>query len=200
MLATTGYAMSPYLVRYDGAPEWRLPDRGQHGLSALHRLYPCADGWVYVGCCNEKEWRALTATLERREWLADRRFADGRSRDDHDDALAACPRSHPVAATRAGVGQAGPSPRRPARAVSVLPKDGWMEQEKLLIEADHPVFGNYWRPPAKVGFEGFPARLAPACAAGEHSRADPGRAGLRPEAVDRLAATGITQAWPSAGE
>jgi len=81
-----------------------------------------------------------------------------------------------------------------------------MEKEKLLIEADHPVFGSYWRPPAKVGFEGFPARLAPACAAGEHSRSILAQLGYDREAIDRLAATGVTQEWrppasdPTSGE
>jgi crotonobetainyl-CoA:carnitine CoA-transferase CaiB-like acyl-CoA transferase len=88
MLATTGYAMSPHLVRYDGAPEWRLPDRGQHGVSARQRLYRCAEGWVYVGCRNEREWRALSAALDRTEWGEDHRFADDESRADHDVDLA----------------------------------------------------------------------------------------------------------------
>ena len=195
MLATTGYAMSPHLVRYAGAPEWRLPDKGQHGVSALQRLYPCSEGWVYIGCRRQAEWRALTAALERTEWCTNGRFADARSRDDHDDelagALAATLSSRPAEAwaRRARAHDA------PLVAVSDLPKDGWMEQEKLLIEADHPVFGSYWRPPAKVGFEGFPARLAPACAAGEHSRSILAELGYDPEAIDRLAATGVTQAW-----
>jgi crotonobetainyl-CoA:carnitine CoA-transferase CaiB-like acyl-CoA transferase len=70
-----------------------------------------------------------------------------------------------------------------------------MEEEKLLIEAEHPVFGSYWRPPAKVGFEGFPSRLAPACAAGEHTRAILAELGYDEEGIDRMAAAGITQAW-----
>jgi crotonobetainyl-CoA:carnitine CoA-transferase CaiB-like acyl-CoA transferase len=196
MLATTGYAMSPHLVRYDGAPEWRLPDKGQLGVTALQRLYPCAEGWAYVGCRNEREWRALTATLEQTEWCADPRFADATSRDDHDDelagALTVCLASRSAEAwdRRARAHDA------PLVAVSALPKDSWMEQEKLLIEADHPVFGTYWRPPAKVGFDGFPARLAPACAAGEHTRPILAELGYGPDAIDRLVAEGITQAWP----
>ncbi|HUJ64205.1 MAG TPA: CoA transferase, partial [Acidimicrobiales bacterium] len=195
MLATTGYAMSPYLVRHGGGPEWRLPDKGQHGVRALQRLYQCSEGWVYVGCRRQPEWRALTATLERTEWSADGRFADAGSRDHHDDeltgALAAtlASRSAEVWARRARAHDA------PLVAVSVLPKDGWMEQEKLLIEADHPLFGRHWRPPAKVGFERYPARLAPACAAGEHSRSILAELGYDREAIDRLAATGVTQEW-----
>ncbi len=70
-----------------------------------------------------------------------------------------------------------------------------MEEEKLLIEAEHPVFGSYWRPPAKVGFEGFANRLAPACAAGEHTRAILAELGYDEESIDRLAAAGVTQEW-----
>jgi crotonobetainyl-CoA:carnitine CoA-transferase CaiB-like acyl-CoA transferase len=195
MLATTGYAMSPHLVLYGGAPEWRLPDKGQHGVSALQRLYPCSAGWVYVGCRDEREWRAVTATLERTEWCTDDRFADAMRRDAHDEELALAlaatlaSRSAEVWARRARAHDA------PLVAVSAQPKEGWMEQEKLLIEADHPVFGSYWRPPAKVGFEGFAARLGPACAAGEHSGSILAELGYDTEAIDGLAATGVTQAW-----
>ena len=196
MLATTGYAMSAHLVRFNGAPEWQLPDNGQHGVKARQRLYRCAEGWVYVGCHNDREWRALTAALERPEWGEDHRFADDESRDAHDvdltNELAATLASRPaeVWARRARLHDA------PLVAVSALPKDGWMEQEKLLIEADHPVFGSYWRPPAKVGFEGFATRLAPACAAGEHTRAILAELGHDSAAINHLTAMGVTQAWP----
>jgi crotonobetainyl-CoA:carnitine CoA-transferase CaiB-like acyl-CoA transferase len=195
MLATTGYAMSPYLLGYEGAPEWRLPDQGQHGVSALQRLYRASEGWVYLGCHNEREWRALTASLGRTQWCHDRRFGDGASRSDHDsdlaDALAAtlATRSAGEWARRARVHDA------PLVAVSPVPKDTWMEEEGLLIEAEHPAFGTYWRPPAKVGFEAFANRLGPACAAGEHTRAILTELGYDGESIDRLVAAGVTQAW-----
>jgi crotonobetainyl-CoA:carnitine CoA-transferase CaiB-like acyl-CoA transferase len=197
MLATTGYAMSPYLVDYDGAPEWRLPDKGQHGVSALQRLYRGAEGWVYVACRSEKEWRALTATLERREWCDDRRFADGATRSEHDADLTGALAATLATRSAEAWAQRARAHCAPLVAVTARPKDGWMEEEKLLIEAEHPVFGSYWRPPAKVGFEGFPPRLAPACAAGEHTRAILTELGYDQERVDRLAASGVTQTWRS---
>ena len=41
MLCSTGHAMSRHLVLVNGSGYWCLPDLGQHGTSALCRLYRC---------------------------------------------------------------------------------------------------------------------------------------------------------------
>ena len=198
MLATTGHAMSPYLVRYDGAPDWSLPDHGQHGVGALHRLYRCASGWVFVGCATDAEWRALAGVLDHPTWCDDPRFADARARQVHDDALVAAIGA--VLATQgadmwAAAARAGDVP---LVAVTEVPKDVWMEREGLLIEASHPVFGDYWRPPVRVGFERLRPRLGPATAAGEHTRAILVELGHPPDAVERMLATGVAEEWVAA--
>ena len=195
MLATTGHAMSPYLVRYPGAPAWSLPDRGQHGVAALQRLYPCATGWVFVGCTTDAEWWALAAVLDRRAWCDDPRFADEPARRRHDaelvDALAAVLGTRPAGEWAAAARAAD----APLVAVTDVPKDAWMERQGLLIEASHPVYGDYWRPPVRVGFERLRSRLGPATAAGEHTRAILAELGHPPAAVERMLATGVAEAW-----
>lgn len=39
---------SAWFTRYQGRPERPLADRGQHGPTPFHRLYACADGYLYV--------------------------------------------------------------------------------------------------------------------------------------------------------
>jgi crotonobetainyl-CoA:carnitine CoA-transferase CaiB-like acyl-CoA transferase len=195
MLATTGYAMSPYLVRYPGAPDWRVPDRGQHGPHALQRLYPCATGWAFVGCNTQAEWESLATAVGHPEWCADARFGDVAARLAHDGELSALLGN----ALRA---EPAPSWHRRARALDVplvaasdVPKQAWLEDEKLLIEAAHAVLGEYWRAPVRVGMERMAPRLAPAAAAGEHTRAILAELGRSPSEIDALLRSGAAAEW-----
>ncbi len=70
-----------------------------------------------------------------------------------------------------------------------------MRQEGLLIEESHPVFGDYWRPPVRVGFEHLSSRLAPAAAAGEHTRAILAELGHAPETISRWLEMGVVDVW-----
>ncbi len=184
--------MSPYLVRYPGAPAWALPDPGQHGPNALQRLYPCAEGWAFVGCVTEQDWESVAATLGLG---GDPRFADAASRRAHDHVLVAAIggvlSTEPAAAwhRRARAHDA------PLVAVSDVPKDEWMEDEKLLIEASHPELGEYWRAPVRVGFERLRPRLGPAAAAGEHTRRILAELGRSPADIESLLGSGAAAEW-----
>ncbi len=54
---------SAWFSRYQGKPERPLADQQQYGLSAHHRLYRLADGWVYVAADHPTEQAALEAWL-----------------------------------------------------------------------------------------------------------------------------------------
>jgi crotonobetainyl-CoA:carnitine CoA-transferase CaiB-like acyl-CoA transferase len=189
MLTTTGYAMSPFLVRYPGAPPWRLPDRGQHGTGALHRLYRCQEGWAFVACVTDDDRRAVARTLGLPE---DAPGDEARLEHDIGDILRTAPAG--VWHRRARAHDA------PLVAVSDVPKDAWMEDEKLLIEASHPAFGEHWRPPVRVGFERMAPRLGPAAAAGEHTRAILGELGRSPAEVEALLTCGAAAEWAPRGK
>ena len=70
-----------------------------------------------------------------------------------------------------------------------------MEDEKLLVEASHPAFGEYWRVPVRVGFERMRSRLGPAAAAGEHTRSLLEELGRSPAQVEALLASGAAVEW-----
>ena len=52
-------------IHADGTPgDWAHVDRGQYGLSPYYRLYPVADGWVFVAAVSEHQRRILLETLD----------------------------------------------------------------------------------------------------------------------------------------
>jgi crotonobetainyl-CoA:carnitine CoA-transferase CaiB-like acyl-CoA transferase len=86
MLTSMAYAVSEWSLGYDGKPD-RVADSGQHGFGALHRLYQTAEGWLFIECHREREWRALCDALDPA--LADDvRFATPTAREANDEALA----------------------------------------------------------------------------------------------------------------
>jgi crotonobetainyl-CoA:carnitine CoA-transferase CaiB-like acyl-CoA transferase len=195
MLTTAGYVMAPYTTRPESGGAWRLPDARQLGLGALARLYPCSEGWVYVGAVSERDWPAIATTVGRSEWITDPRFADPQARQRHDALLTA--RMAETLATEAATvwEQRARERRAPLVVTAMVAKDRWMEDHKLLIEAQHPLFGEYWRPPVRVDFADADPRLDPASAPGEHTRAILAQLGRDRAETDRLLEDGIVQAW-----
>ena len=75
-------------MKFRGKAPRRLADKGQHGLSALHRLYETAEGWIYLAAENDQHWPGLCTALDRQDLASDSRFASQNARADHDAALA----------------------------------------------------------------------------------------------------------------
>jgi crotonobetainyl-CoA:carnitine CoA-transferase CaiB-like acyl-CoA transferase len=74
---------------YDGRPATRLPDKGQHGFSALDRMYKTADGWIYVLVeDDDARWQKLTSLAVFGVLRSDARFATAALRAENDAALA----------------------------------------------------------------------------------------------------------------
>ena len=78
---------SELFTRYEGRPPHRLPDKGQHGLGALHRLYETEDGWIYLVAEAQDAWLALCKALGRDDMAQDSRFASASARAKADAAL-----------------------------------------------------------------------------------------------------------------
>jgi len=89
MLSTVAHALSEDMVRWPGRPPASASDAELFGLEALYRLYPTADGWVFLAITNAREWQALTAQAPFAALAGDARFRDATSRGAHDAALAA---------------------------------------------------------------------------------------------------------------
>jgi crotonobetainyl-CoA:carnitine CoA-transferase CaiB-like acyl-CoA transferase len=88
MLSSMGYAVSRWSIQYPGQDDdGPLPDQGQHGFHALHRLYPTSDGWLFLQASTPDQWDRLVELLDT-DSLADDRFATASARSANDDALA----------------------------------------------------------------------------------------------------------------
>jgi crotonobetainyl-CoA:carnitine CoA-transferase CaiB-like acyl-CoA transferase len=195
MLTSAGYILSNNLVLYDGAPPMAMPDRGQHGLHALYRLYPCQTGWLFVAAGRDHEWHALATAANQPGWRSDPRFATTEGRLANDNALAGL-----LGAVLAG---------RPAEdwdriltgaglacaVASEVAVDKWFEDHGLLLAEDHPVFGPFWRAPPKVRLSANPPRIVPPSALGEQTRPILRQLGYTDEAVDDLVERGRVVEW-----
>ena len=63
---------------HEGKQPRPLPDADGYGLHALYRLYRAGDGWVFLACLFDDEWRALCRAIGRPDMLDDPRFATGK--------------------------------------------------------------------------------------------------------------------------
>jgi crotonobetainyl-CoA:carnitine CoA-transferase CaiB-like acyl-CoA transferase len=88
MLSTVAHALSEDMVRWPGRPPASASDAELFGLEALYRLYPTAEGWVFLAVTNAREWQALTAQAPFAALAEEPRFRDAASRRAHDAALA----------------------------------------------------------------------------------------------------------------
>lgn len=66
MLATMSHVLSDQMVE---SPERVVPyaaDEQMLGLSALYRLYECAEGWVFLAVTTDREWESFRTALGER--------------------------------------------------------------------------------------------------------------------------------------
>ncbi|NML46110.1 CoA transferase [Ramlibacter sp. G-1-2-2] len=61
-----------------------------HPVTAPYQTFRCADGEIAIGGANESNWLRLCEVLGHPEWRTDPRFASGRDRLDHREALKEC--------------------------------------------------------------------------------------------------------------
>ena len=87
MLAANAYANADDFVAYEGKPLRRQVDAELYGLSALYRLYPASEGWVFLAAPTDAEWR-IFCEIAAPQLANDPRFADATGRDAHDAKLA----------------------------------------------------------------------------------------------------------------
>ena len=88
MMAANAYALSEHFIDYAGRPPRRLPDPDVHGLDAGYRLYPAADGWVFLAVHDDDAFARLSEAVGEPGLAKDPRFATSDARASHDAELA----------------------------------------------------------------------------------------------------------------
>ena len=89
MLASNLLLCSEDAIRYAGKPDLPELDGDLRGTGALNRLYRTAAGWLFVCTPTEPEWRQLSVTVGRAEWIDDPRYRTAESRRRFNDQLVA---------------------------------------------------------------------------------------------------------------
>jgi crotonobetainyl-CoA:carnitine CoA-transferase CaiB-like acyl-CoA transferase len=174
MLQANAWANADEAYDYDGRPPYTLPDEQCCGLSALYRLYPAGEGWVFLACVFDREWRAFCIAVNRPDLLGDARFASATARTQYDAELAN-EIGKIFAARPADVWEQQLTPAGVACVRADTDTGAFLEEHaqaranRMVVEVDSPRFGKYLRHGAIVDFSDSEPRLEHGPFAGEHT-------------------------------
>jgi crotonobetainyl-CoA:carnitine CoA-transferase CaiB-like acyl-CoA transferase len=174
MLQGNAWANADEAYDYEGRPPYMLPDAECYGLNALYRLYPAAEGWVFLACVFDREWKAFCNAVNRPDLMNDARFSTEAARKQHDSELAAeigkifaarNSQQWEQLLTAAGVAcvQADLSTGR------FLEEHPQAAANRMTAEVVSPRYGRYLRHGALIDFSAAPPRLEHGPFPGEHT-------------------------------
>ncbi len=197
MLCANAYANADDFFSYEGKPPRAIADPDGYGLNALYRLYEAQEGWVFLACPFEHEWRALCSAIDRPGLLDDSRFADREARARNDDALAA--ELAAVFATRPALEWERTLSAADVACVKAedrgmyhfFAEDPQVEANDFTAEVEHARFGTFWRHAPVITFSRTPGRVGAGPMRGQQTRSILEEVGCSGEQVDALRAAGV---------
>ena len=175
MIGSNAYVNADHFFDYEGRPPRPTQDADGFGLGALHRLYQSSDGWIFLDCPFEDEWRRMCDALSRPDLLSDPRFADPDARGANDDALVselAAEFSRKTALewekimTLVDVGCVQTEDRGMYHFFS---EDPHVEENGLRVDVEHPKFGPMWRYAPILDFSHTSCVAGPGILRGQHT-------------------------------
>ncbi|MCW2523697.1 MAG: CoA transferase [Frankiales bacterium] len=205
MLGTNTYVVSQEFLTYAGKPDELGMDDEANGLSALYRLYPTAQGWVFLACLTESEWTSLTDAVSARGRSAfsdGAKFATAALRRAHDEELAQLLAAEFAARTAADWERHLTERDVACVAVSEQPfsefmiADPSMTANGFVGEVEHPLFGTHQRHGAIVRLGDSEPTLGAAALIGQHTKNIMRELGYRDEEIEDLRARGVIS-WPN---
>jgi crotonobetainyl-CoA:carnitine CoA-transferase CaiB-like acyl-CoA transferase len=174
MLQGNAWANADEAYDYSGRPPTALPDEQCYGLHALYRLYQTGDGWVFLACPFEHEWRAFCDAVSRPDLAADPRFSSSAARAEHEKDL--IKEIGKVFTMRSAdqweqlLTSAGVACVRADRDVgSFLEEHPQAAANRMVVEVDSPRFGKYLRHGAILNFSDASERFRHGAFPGEHT-------------------------------
>lgn len=204
MMVSNVYCNSDDAFDYAGKPPRMVPDKDQLGLEATYRLYPAAEGWVFLDARFDAEFRALCEAVGRDDLAKDPRFADWPSR--YANRVALGMELTPVFAGRAagdwesdlsgrGIGCVRADSTSHLRFLHSDPQPaaiGFMVPAASPEFADHAPGGRYWRHAPVVKFSDTPCAAGlPYEGQGVHTQEVMVALGFREAEIGRLASESV---------
>ncbi|MFN0096284.1 MAG: CaiB/BaiF CoA transferase family protein [Dehalococcoidia bacterium] len=194
MFGANAYANCDDMVRYAGKPPRPEVDADVLGLSATYRLYPAADGWVFLGLCTDADYAAFR---EATGFDHEGRYASpgARAADDARLAseLAAFFASRSADALEARLAPVGIGC---VRADRQIPGDFWhtdphVRENGFIVGVEHGRYGRSPRWGTLTTSDRTPSTPGPGCLGGDHTRALLAELGYGEGDVERLYAKGV---------
>lgn len=202
MQVANAWANHDDFLTYADKPARRAVDADHYGLHALYRLYPTANGWVFIAATTSAEFEALTDAAGWSDLRADPRFSSAASRSDNDVALA-----HEIEQLLSAQAADTWEAQLTAQGVGCVRADGVASDRFFASDPhivangwtpsiDHTRFGKLlrWGPVVTVG--GLNPEYGTAPLAGEHTDALLTEIGRDPAAIESLRANKIVNSEP----
>lgn len=172
-LYDTALSMLNYLAGWTLNRDWH-PQRtanGAHQTLVPAQTFRTADGWLVVMCLKEKFWQALCERMERRDLLADARFATFADR--HANRTVLLPLLTAELARRSTADWLerlrGYVPCGPVYSVEEALADEHALARDMVVALDHPVFGLLRQVGTPLKMSGVEPRRGRAPRLGEHT-------------------------------
>jgi crotonobetainyl-CoA:carnitine CoA-transferase CaiB-like acyl-CoA transferase len=192
MLGSAANAMIAFNVTYPNRAKTPAVDAEFWGINALYRMYPAADGFVFLAAPLASEWPALAKALSAYVDLdADVRFGSAQARADHDDALSTVLAG--VFATKDKDEWESELTRHDVGCVAVtedvstrvLQTDPFFEAG-YAVNATSPIFDEHRRLAPLVRLSRSLTKADGGCTIGQHTTVVLGELGLTPQRLAEL--------------
>lgn len=116
------------------------PEGNRHPLLCPFGLFPALDGWVAIGCVEDRLWRSLAHIIGRPEMAAAPRYATNPARVANAQEVIAAVEAFTSVRTKAELGKllGGVAPFGPVYDARDIFADPHFRQRGMLVELEHP--------------------------------------------------------------
>jgi crotonobetainyl-CoA:carnitine CoA-transferase CaiB-like acyl-CoA transferase len=165
MLCANAYANADDFFEFENKAPRTIPDENGYGLNALYRLYEAKDGWIFIACPSEKEWKILCYSLKRQDLLENPKYRCNSDRFINDSLLINELKS--IFKTKEAKEWEIELTEKDIACVKAedrgmyhfFAEDDHVTANNLTVDINHPRFGELWRHGPTINFNKTPGRV-----------------------------------------